>query len=193
MDILNIHKETNFKHLNLFSIQYRDRVGNKKSWIFASRQNTPSGAAAGGKLPCADAVVVVPWHREKKRLVVIREFRVPLGGYQYGFPAGLVDPEESVEAAGKRELKEETGLELVKVVKKSPPVYSSSGMTDESVSLLYVECTGEFSLKGNEDSEDIEVLFISRKDAEHLLKNPEIKFDVKSWIVLSSYAAHGII
>ncbi|MEA1967420.1 MAG: NUDIX hydrolase [Thermodesulfobacteriota bacterium] len=191
MDIMEMKKETDFKHLNLFSMKYRDRLGNKKAWIFASRSKEPVVAKGGDFVSVPDAVVLVPWHREKNRLVIIREFRVPLGGYQYGFPAGLVDEKESVEQAGKRELKEETGLDLVKVLKKSPPVYSSSGMTDESVSLLYVECSGEPSLEFNEDSEDIEVMMFSKDDASNLLKTPDIKFDVKSWIVLSTFAELG--
>jgi ADP-ribose diphosphatase len=28
--------------------------------------------------------------------VVIKEFRVPVGGYMYGFPAGLLDPGEDI-------------------------------------------------------------------------------------------------
>jgi len=193
MDIIEIKKKTDFRHLNLFSVNYRDRIGNAKSWVFASRLNDPLLVAKQEAAAMADAVVLVPWHREKDRLVLIREFRVPLGGYQYGFPAGLVDGKETIEQAGRRELKEETGLEVARVLKQSPPVFSSSGMTDESVALLYVECTGQPSLEWNEASEEIEVVLFSRRDAETLLQTPGIKFDVKSWIVLSTFADHGVV
>ena len=191
MNIVEVKKISDCDHLNLFSIRYKDRLDNEKSWVFASRLAKP--CVMEEKIVTPDAVVIVPFHRNKKRLVIIREFRVPLGGYQYGFPAGLVDGDESVEQAGKRELKEETGFDLVKTIKISPPVYSSSGMTDEAISMLYAECEGETSLKGNEDSEDIEVLLISRDEAARLLETDNIKFDVKSWIVLSNFADHGII
>lgn len=191
MDIIELKQITHCNHLNLFSLRYKDRINNEKSWIFASRLKKP--CVSGNKITIPDAVVIVPFHRKKNRLVIIREFRVPLGGYQYGFPAGLVDRNENIEKAGKRELKEETGLDLVKVIKKSPAVYSSSGMTDETISLLYVECAGEPSLKWNEASEDIEVIFISREKAGQLLEEPGTKFDVKSWIILSHFADHGKI
>ncbi len=191
MDIIELKQITHCSHLNLFSLRYKDRVNNEKSWIFASRLAKP--CIAGNEIIAPDAVVIVPFHKEKNRLVIIREFRVPLGGYQYGFPAGLVDKKENIEQAGKRELKEETGLDLVKVIKKSPPVYSSSGMTDETISLLYVECAGEPSLNWNEDSEDISVILISPEKAVELLENPDIKFDVKSWIILSGFAKYGKI
>ncbi len=191
MKILNMKKETDFNHLNLFSMAYTDTEGSAKSWIFASRSREPS--VAEGKPHAPDAVVVVPFHIETEKLVVIREFRVPLGGYQYGFPAGLVDAGETVEAAAKRELKEETGLDLVTVTRKSPPVYSSSGMTDESVSMVYGQVRGEASTRLNEASEDIEVILLSRDQALELLEKGDTKFDVKSWILLSTFARNGIV
>ncbi|OQY52279.1 MAG: DNA mismatch repair protein MutT [Desulfobacteraceae bacterium 4572_89] len=191
MEICKIEKITNCKHLNLFSIQYRDRKKNKKNWMFASRSDHHNPFSQTPGLP--DAVVVVPFHKQEEKLVIIREFRVALGGYQYGFPAGLVDKGESIIHAGKRELFEETGLEVTKILKQSPCIYSSSGMTDESISLLFVECRGKPSNEFNELSEDIEVVLLSRKEASMLMEEPDLKFDVKSWIVISMFANYGII
>ncbi len=220
MKIIETEQLTDFKHLNLFSVKYSDRNKKSKSWIFASRSETPdvmvtsnsirelSNNLGNKEILTSDAltsyaetkitkkpnaVVIVPFHQDYKKLVMIREFRVPLGDYQYGFPAGLMDKGEEIEETAIRELKEETGLKIVNIVRKSPVIYSSSGMTDESISLVYVTCTGVPSLEWNEDSEDIEVLMISSEDAQNLLNTPEIKFDVKSWIVLSTFARTGII
>lgn len=189
MKLIDIQKVTDFKHLNLFSTAYRDKADQLKSWIFASRSEKPFERDV--TLP--DAVVVVPFHKDERKLVIIREFRVALAGYQYGFPAGLVDAGESIEQAGKRELFEETGLKIEQILQKSPPIYSSSGMTDESVSMLYVECSGTPDTSNNEESEDIEVLMFSPDEAGRLLESPGIKFDVKSWIVLNSFVRQGMI
>jgi ADP-ribose pyrophosphatase len=191
MQIKDIEKITNLNHLNLFSVQYQDKVGQNKTWTFASRTCLDNPREKPHGRP--DAVVVVPFHTIENKLVIIRELRVVLGGYQYGFPAGLLDPGESVIQAGTRELFEETGLRLTKVFRQSPAIYSSSGMTDESVSLLYAACDGSPSSEYTEDSEDIQVRLVSQKGAERLLESPDLRFDVKTWIVLNTFAAHGIV
>ncbi len=183
MKICSAEKITDNRHLNLISVKYKDRNATDKSWIYATR----------GSETRPDAVVVVPYHRNEDKLVLIKEFRVPLGGKQYGFPAGLVDPGESIEQAGERELHEETGLTVTRVLKLSPPIFSSSGMTDESICLLYVECEGEPSTLNNEASEEIEVILLSKAEAGELLDLTDFNFDVKSWIVLDQFAATGRI
>jgi len=191
VEIKSVKKLTDCKHLNLFSINYQDRENCGKKWIFSSRSKHLNPLEKNHTNP--DAVVIVPFHVLEKKLVLIKEFRVCLGGYQFGFPAGLVDKGESIETAGKRELYEETGLRVTKILKKSPAVFSSSGMTDESVSLLFVECQGEPTNRFNEASEDIETIMLSQKNAKKILLDKTIKFDVKSWIILNTFASCGAI
>lgn len=188
MKIRDVKKITDFKFLNLFSVHYTDKAEKPKQWIFASR-SLQSNPLEQGQVKRIDAVVVVPYHTKSQKLVIIKEFRVTLGGYQYGFPAGLIDPGESVEEAGRRELFEETGLMMTRIIRQSPPVFSSSGLTDESISLLFAECEGEASNAHNEASEDIEVIMLSRAKAKLLCQDEGIKFDVKTWIILNSFAA----
>ncbi len=183
MKISRIRKITDYNHLNLVSVEYKDRFDTEKTWIYATR----------GNVVRPDAVAVVPFHIRENKLVLIREFRVPLGEFQYEFPAGLVDEGEDVKTAGKRELFEETGLKTTRVLKQSPPIFSSSGMTDESICLLYVECEGTPGTDHNETSEEIEVVLVSREEAKKMLDLPHILFDVKSWIILDRFASTGRI
>ncbi len=191
MKVIQTRKLTDYPHLNLFSTDYRDRMGRRRSWIFASRGPLAKIQEGGFERP--DAVVIVAVHSGRQGLAVIREFRVAIGGYQYGFPAGLVDHGESLAEACGRELREETGLRMVRLIRQSPPIYSSSGLTDESISLVFVECDGEPSSAANESSEDIEVTFITPADASRLCRATDIKFDAKAWIVLEAYARHGAL
>ena len=48
-----------------------------------------------------------------ERILVSREYRMAMAQWIYNFPAGLIDPGETPEESAKRELWEETGLELV--------------------------------------------------------------------------------
>ena len=186
MKIKKSQKLTHQKWLNLFDVRFVDRHGRTKSWQMASRQNEPKCLTGNYQLP--DAVVIVPFHTVRNKMVIIREFRVPLDDYEYGFPAGLVDNGESVEQAARRELMEETGLTVSRFIKVSPPIYSSAGMTDESVAMVYVECEGEPSNSANTDSELIEIQFISSNEAMDLLSNTTLKFDAKSWLAIYQFA-----
>ena len=190
MEIKKSHKLTRQKWLNLFDIEYNDKNGRARSWQLASRQSEPKCMTAEFSIP--DAVVIVPFHTERKKMVLTREYRIPLGDYEYGFPAGLVDEGESIEAAARRELKEETGLDVTRFLKISQPVYSSAGMTDESVSMVYVECTGQLSVEQHTDSEEIEVMLVSQPQTQELIQDPELKFDAKAWLVLSNFADNGL-
>lgn len=191
LKILETRKLTDLPHLNLFRARYEDRHGNSKGWIFASRQDPPR--LVSGKWDLPDAVVIVPYHLTHRKLVIIEEFRVPLGTYQYGFPAGLVDAGETIEATCRRELLEETGLALRRIVRQSPPVLSSSGITDESISMVFVECDGTPSNKANEGSEDIQAVFVGQQQARTICAETDRRMDVKTWIVLSAYAQFGAI
>ena len=180
---------TNLKWINLFNIEVVDFVGNDRKWQLASRRKEPK--CTTGRFEKPDAVVIVPFHTGREKIVIIREYRVALAGDEYGFPAGLVDEGETVEAAARRELLEETGLTVTRVIEVGPPVYSSAGMTDESVAMVYVECDGEPSAAGNEGVEQIEVILASGAEVGRLCADPELKFDAKAWLVLTAFARHG--
>ena len=191
MKIKKSQKLTDLKWLNMFNVEYIDHNGKGGIWQLASRKKKPK--CLSGEFRKPDAVVIVPYHTSKKQLVITKEFRVPLADYEYGFPAGLVDIDETVRQAARRELAEETGLELTRYLKESPPIYSSAGMTDEAVTMVYVECRGEPSKARNEGTEDIEVLFVSPGEAYELCARESYKFDAKAWLVLFNYAASGHI
>ena len=131
-----------------------------------------------------NAVAIVPYHIEKNKFVLISEFRIPIRDREIGFPAGLLDKEnESIENAIARELKEETGLDLVKIHRISPMGFNTSGMSDEAISIAYVDVTGELSNKFQEETEDITAFLASKTDIAYLLNHPDIKWGAKAWII----------
>ncbi|BBO66937.1 DNA mismatch repair protein MutT [Desulfosarcina alkanivorans] len=177
------------KFVTMVAVDYEDRKGNRKRWHMVSREASPK--CITGRIERPDAAVIVPYHRQADRLVVIREFRVPVGGYQYGFPAGLLDPGEALADAAGRELHEETGLDLVRVYRHSPAIFSSAGITDEAVAVIYAEVAGTPSVHGNGDSEDIRVFMMDRDLLRGLLTRTDIVFGARAWLVMDAYVRLG--
>ena len=101
---------------------------------------------------------------------------------------GGVEEGEDLIAAIKRELKEETGLDIVEIIPGlgRDKVYLSPGMTDESVNLVYCTCDGELSKDGLEEDEDLEPLLISKEEAKAILQS-DSKIDIKCLMVLQSF------
>eukprot|EP01025_Chloroclados_australasicus_P066570 TRINITY_DN918_c0_g1_i7.p1 TRINITY_DN918_c0_g1~~TRINITY_DN918_c0_g1_i7.p1 ORF type:complete len:259 (-),score=24.38 TRINITY_DN918_c0_g1_i7:224-1000(-) len=102
---------------------------------------------------------------EEPKVMLVKQFRPPAGKYTIEMPAGLVDPGESVQEAGLRELKEETGYSG-KVIQEGPCVcYQSPGLTNESIKVLFVMVDLDAPENQNvqqdqEDAEVVEVLFV---------------------------------
>lgn len=192
MQIDKVKKVTEYKWINLFDVQYTSKAGQKANWMLASRRKNPLCQTGDAK---PDAVVIVATKKTslEQFLVVTKEWRVPLGGYEYGFPAGLVDEGETVADTAKRELKEETGLEVTRVTNISPVLYSSAGLTDESAVMVFVECVGEVSTKNNEETENIEVMLVNAKQALELATNADIKISAKAWFIFHAFGQMGYI
>lgn len=182
-------------HLKLFTLDYIDRNGNSQMYSVASRRDVPK-AISGDYRP--DAVVIAPAFNDEgiRKTVLQRQFRPALGKYIIEFPAGKIDPGESYIEAAARELKEETGLILTSDNITSPVLYSSPGMTDESIVIIFCECEGTISTEMNEESEEIEPILMSADDITELLTtniyndSPAV-FDLRTWIILSAILNSG--
>lgn len=181
------------KFLSLYKAEYKNKLGEDKNWIIASRKKESELEEKffQNKEDRADAVVIAAFHKSTKKLVIIKQFRVPLNDNVYELVAGLIDPGEDEKLTLKRELKEETGLDLVDVMNNGgKKLYLSAGMTDESANLVYCTCDGTISDEYLEADESIETILVSQDEAKELIKGNE-KMDVKCFLVLQSFAILG--
>ena len=189
---LKVLAKTNF--LSLYNADYINKGGKEKTWTIATRKSKEALEEQffQGKEDKMDAVVILAYHKEEKKLVAIKQFRVPLNNYVYELPAGLIDNNDDIISTVERELKEETGLKLEEVIenKIGNKLYLSPGMTDESAAFVYCICEGEVSNKYLEDDEDIEAMLISQDRANDILKSKE-KMDVKAFLMLQNFALLG--
>lgn len=184
--IKGIRKLTKEKWLNLFRVDYfvRGDAG-KRQWIFASRKKNP----LVDNTIKVDAAIIVPLHKDG--LVVIKEYRIPVGREEYGFPAGLIDTGETIQQCAARELFEETGLKLTSIKSISPPVTSTAGLTDECTVFVFCECEGEIKNSNNEIDEDIDVTIMNQKMVSDLLYVSLNLIAAKAWPIFSTYGYYG--
>ena len=188
--IKNIETLASTKYLSLYSADYINKKGDLRNWTIASRKNLEDikNKFLNDGEDRIDAVIIVAEHIDENKLVIIKQFRVPINDYVIELPAGLLDGSEKFEDAVRRELKEETGLDLVSIDKENTKekVYISGGMTDESVALVYCTCKGTISKDNLEDDEDIEVMMLSKEEAIALIKSNE-KIDVKTLFAIQNF------
>ena len=114
------------------------------------------------------------------------------GTYTIAFPAGLIDENEDVNICLSRELKEETGFDIIKINEISPPNYSAESITDESVLIAFVDVEGEISNKFQEEHEEIEVFLCDIDMAKEMLWTHK-NFSTKAWTLLYHYCKIGRI
>lgn len=178
-------KITDNRWLNLFGIK---KPGGGE-YFFASRKNNPHLEEADD----VDAVVIVAYVQKPDRplkMVITKEFRIPINDFEYGLPAGLIDNGEAIITTVERELFEETGLGLINIIHSSPRVYSSSGMTDESVCIVFVTADGEITTNNTENSEIIEPMMLDAGEVNHLLSSDK-KIGAKGWAIMDHFARTG--
>lgn len=188
--VKKIEKLADTKYLKLYSADYINKKGTLRNWTIASRKSIEdlNNKFFDNGEDKPDAVVIIAKHIEEDKLVLIKQFRVPINDYVIELPAGLVDEGEDFIETVERELKEETGLDLVKIDEKrtNKKVYVSVGMTDESISLVHCTCSGEPSNENLEEDEDIEVILVSKEEAKEILKT-EKNIDVKALLAIENY------
>lgn len=143
----------------------------------------------------ADAVCIVP-RTADGRLVLIREFRYPVNSWCIAFPAGLIDPGETVEQAVERELREETGYALRRDVHGqahvrtlSQPGFSSVGMSEESVQVVYVHVENEPTLgQMTESVEYIQVFTVPVRDVPRFLNENALPIGTRAQLILEAFS-----
>lgn len=153
------------RFISLKEIKYEDSKGKERLWESVERNNLTG------------VVNIIATVKQKNLIVVVKQWRPPVGDYIYEFPAGLIDNNETPQEAAIRELKEETGL-IGDVKEILGPFYSSAGLTNECSYFVFVDVEKEKNknIKQElEDGEEIET-FVLLPEKELLNSG---KFDAK--------------
>lgn len=110
---------------------------------------------------------------EKKRVLLVRQYRLPADKYLWELPAGRMDPGETPLQAAKRELAEETGYKARKW-KKLASYYASPGFVQERMTIfLATELTaGEATPM---EDERIETRWFTSRELAELIRKQKIE------------------
>ena len=172
-----IEKKTSNRFLNHYELEAIHRDGSISPYYVASRARDISELKAVTHVNKPDGVILYGVYGEDKdRVVLIRQYRYPLGGFVYEFPAGLVEEGEDMLEAAIREMYEETGLTFVPrdAGSYSRPFFTTIGMTDESCGTVYGYCSGEPTNTHQEASEEIQVVIADREECKRILKEENV-------------------
>ena len=176
-EIRNIQQKTRNRFLNYYELEAVHRDGSVSPYYMASRAKDVSLLKAVTRKNKPDGVILYGVYGEQKdKVVLIRQYRYPLGDYVYEFPAGLVEEGEEMGAAGIREMYEETGLTFTPVDagSYSRPFFTTIGMTDESCGTVFGYCSGEPTSAHEEASEEIQVILADRAEARRILREENV-------------------
>lgn len=117
------------------------------------------------------SAVVMPVD-EKRRILLVRQYRVPAQAKVWELPAGKIDEGETALAAAKRELKEETGLRA-KQWKRIANYWASPGFLEEKMN-LYLATGLTHGEAEWADDERIEMRWFSERELDQAVSRQKI-------------------
>lgn len=137
-------------------------VRTKGSWEYVSRTH---GMRAAVILPLDDSDPAIP------HVILVEQYRVPLGRPSLELPAGLVGDDQAGEddaVAAKRELEEETGYRAARW-EQAGEFFSSPGMVSEGFTLFIARDLTKVSDGGGVNDENIIVHRIPLADVQQFV------------------------
>jgi len=116
---------------------------------------------------------------EKKRILLVRQFRLPAEKYLWELPAGRLDPGEKPLEAAKRELAEETGYQARKWTKLAS-FWVSPGFLQERMTIFLANDLQQGQATPMED-ERIETRWFTAKELGDMIRDGKIE-DAKTMV-----------
>ena len=120
--------------------------------------------------PGSAVVLVVD---EKKKVLLVQQYRLPAGKQLWELPAGKIDPGENALQAAKRELSEETGYKA-KSWKKLASFWASPGFLAEKMT-IYLATELQAGVAAPMGDERIEACWFSSKEMDALIQEGKIE------------------
>lgn len=174
-------RQTNNRFLNMYEIDAIARNGKHFPYYMASRREDGDLMCETGILR-ADGVVIYGILQEdalaEPKIILVRQYRYPVGDYIYELPAGLVDAGEDPVEAGIREMREETGYAFSPYPQTADrwkrPFVQSQGMADECNVTVFGNVYPAAGDRALEDTEEITVIVADRREVKRILQEEKV-------------------
>lgn len=184
MKFKGIKKREEGKFITRYDITYETADKKEKIYEIISRnRELDSLESLNGKNP--DSVVIIATDESGEKLLLNKEFRMAVGDWVYNFPAGLIDEGEEPNESAKRELWEETGLELYEIDDFIGTSYSAVGFSNEINVCVVGKARGIFH-PSTSTVEEIEAKWYTKAELRELLKTGKFAARTQAYCYLWS-------
>ena len=99
--------------------------------------------------------------------------------YVYNLCAGMLEENETVEDCVRRELYEETGLGLVRIIDELKPSFAAVSLSDIKNRIIFAEVEGRIESHASEN-EDISAALYTREEVMQLVETEEFSSRAKA-------------
>ena len=187
MKLNSVEEVLSMPYFKVYSAMYENReTGRPAQYDIVSRNRDLNMQRLGRDLPVS-AVAILPVDPENRRILLTREFRMPVNDYLVAVPAGLVDPGEDVRQAAARELREETGC-IAERITVLPPAFSCIGLTDETAACAIVTVR-EQGQPAQEENEEITSRWYSYEQALAIMTDPKVRTGARAQLLVLLWLA----
>lgn len=169
MEYKGIRKVNEGKFITRYDLEYETKDHKKKVYEIISRdKNIDSIDTLRNNH--TDGVVIIMTDEDDEKILLNKEYRMSVGGFVYNFPAGLIDDGETPEQAARRELKEETGLNIIQIEDQLFDSYSAIGFSNETNAVIIGKAEGTFA-PSTSTLEEIYAGWYTKAEVRELLKD----------------------
>ncbi|RKM57730.1 NUDIX hydrolase [Butyrivibrio sp. XB500-5] len=168
MDFQYLEKREQGEFITRYNLHYKTVDNKDKTYEIISRNPDLKGFD-DIRNKKVDAVVLIMHDETGEKILINKEFRMAAGAWVYNFPAGLIDPGEVPEESARRELKEETGLDIIAIDDWIGESYSAVGFSNEKNVCCVGRASGTFA-KSSSTLEEIQPGWYTKEEVRDLLK-----------------------